>query len=131
MSLVAVDFPEDQRIVVAEVVVHLREVGRRQILDGRGLADAWMQVHHCDSAVLDALEPAAHHEYRSIVAGPCRRELPARGRSNGSAVRVGAAHLRVAVHRRLMVLQLVLNETAPEVAGRLGRGDDAAAPATG
>lgn len=123
MSLVAVDFPEDQRIVVAEVVVHLREIGRRQILDARQMADAWMQVHHCDSAVLDVLEPTARHQFQAIVEGPCRPARPARGWSMGPAIRMGMAHLRVAVHRRLMVLQLVLNETAPDVAGLLGPGD--------
>ena len=110
MSLVAVDFPEDHRIVVAEVVVHLLEIDHRQIVDAGQLAEAWMQVHHCDSAVLETLEPMAGQEYRSIVDGPRRRTRPARGWSSRSSIRAGVAHLRVAVHRRLMVLQSVLND---------------------
>jgi len=112
MSLVAIDFPEDHRVVVAEVVVHLQEIDHRRIVDAGQLADAWMQLHHCDSAVLEALEPIAGQDYRSIVDGPRRRARPARGWSSGSSIRAGVAHLRVAVHRRLMVLQAVLNEIA-------------------
>ena len=112
MSLVAVDFPEDHRIVVAEVVVHLQEIDHRRIVDAGQLAAAWMQVHHYDSSVLETLEPMAGQEYRSIVDGPRRRTRPARGWSSGSSIRAGMAHLRVAVHRRLMVLQSVLNDVA-------------------
>jgi len=110
MSLVAVDFPEDHRIVVAEVVVHLQEIDHRRIVDAGQLAEAWMQVHHCDSAALEVMEPSAGQEYRSIVDGPRRRTRPDRSWSSGSSIRAGVAHLRVAVHRRLMVLQSVLND---------------------
>ena len=120
MSLVDLDRPDDERIVLAEVVVHLREIDCRSIDDQQRLAAAWLRVHRCDAAVLDVLDPAARRAYRG------RRRRPPRGRRrrstpgrSGPRCRAGSAHLHVAVHRRLMLLHLVLNETAPELADGL------------
>jgi hypothetical protein len=119
MSLVDLDRPDDERIVLAEVVVHLREIDCRSIDDQRQLAAAWLQVHRSDAAVLDVLEPAARQAYQDVVDAPRRNGVLGRTWSVGSALRTGSAHLHVAVHRRLMLLHLVLNETAPELADGL------------
>ena len=119
MSLVDLDRPDDERIVLAEVVVHLREIDCRSIDDQQRLAAAWLRVHRCDAAVLDVLEPAARRAYEAVVDGPRGVVVVGRAWSVGSALRAGSAHLHVAVHRRLMLLHLVLNETAPELADGL------------
>jgi hypothetical protein len=122
MTLLDLDHPDDERIVLAEVVVHLREIDHRRIADQAGLAEAWLQVHRCDGAVLDALDPLNRQHYQCIVDGPRTgrsTSRPARAWLAASTLRTGVAHLNVAVHRRLMLLQAVLNETAPGVADGL------------
>ncbi len=108
--------PEDQRVLAIELLVHLRELRSREIVDARQLAEVWLQVRQCDSAALDVLEPDARSHYLAIVEVPRRPRSPLR-QWDRSAVRVGAAHLRVALHRRLMVLESVLNRAATEPVG--------------
>jgi hypothetical protein len=105
--------PEDQRVVAVELLVHLRELRSREIVDPRQLAEVWLQLRHCDSAALDSLEPTARDHYLSIVEVP-RRPRPPLRQWDRAALRIGAAHLRVALHRRLMVLESVLNERTAE-----------------
>jgi hypothetical protein len=102
-------FPEDHRVVAVELLVHLRELRSRDIVDTRQLTDVWLQLRRCDSAALDSLEPGFRGHYLSIVEVP-RRPPPVVRQRDRAAVRLGAAHLRVALHRRLMVLESVLNE---------------------
>ena len=102
-------FAGDQRVVVPELLVHLRELCSREIVDARQLTEVWLQVRQCDSAALDSLETADRRHYLSIVQVPRRPQVPPRTWDRAT-VRIGAAHLRVALHRRLMVLQSVVNE---------------------
>jgi len=101
-------FPEDHGVVAVEVLVHLREIRGRQIVDSRQLTDAWLQLRQCDTAVLDALEAPARALYLTIVEVP-RRPRPPIPLRDRAALRLAACHLRVALHRRLMVLESVLN----------------------
>ena len=97
MSLVDLDRPDDERIVLAEVVVHLREIDCRSIDDQQRLAAAWLRVHRCDAAVLDVLEPAAPSGL------PGRRRRPPRGRRRRSRLvrRIrSAGRLRAPARRR-------------------------------
>ena len=107
--------PDDQRVVAVELLVHLRELRSRETVDARQLAEVWLQVRQCDSAALDSLDVTARTHYLSIVEVP-RRLCPPVRQWDGAAVRLGAAHLRVALHRRLMVLESVLNECTVELA---------------
>jgi len=111
MSLVADPFPEDERIVVAEVMVHLEQLDRRPVADVGDLAEAWMEVHQCDRAVVDSLDPAAREAYLEVVHGRRVRLRSSPWLDRGS-LRTGVAHLRVCLHRRLMVLHLVLDDSS-------------------
>jgi hypothetical protein len=102
-------FAEDQRVLVPELLVHLRELRSREIIDAHQLTDVWLQVWRCDSAALDSLESADRRHYLSIVQVPRRPQVSPRTWDRAT-VRIGTAHLRVALHRRLMVLQSVVNE---------------------
>jgi hypothetical protein len=113
--------PEHQRVAVVELLVHLRELRSREIVDSRQLNDVWLQLRRCDSAALDTLESTHRNHYLFIVEVP-RRPRPPERQWDRPALRLGAAHLRVALHRRLMVLESVLNErtidVTPEPVGR-------------
>lgn len=103
---------EDHRVVAIELLVHLRELRSREIVDARQIADVWLQVRQCDSAALAALDATARNHYLRIAEVPRRPRSPVR-QWDRAAVRVGASHLRVALHRRLMLLESVLDERAP------------------
>ena len=64
-----------------------------------------MEVRLCDSAVLDSLPMTARQRYQSVLTRPQRRAPVSRGWSTRPGVGTGAAHLRVALHRRLIVLR--------------------------
>ena len=100
--------------MVVELLVHLRELRSREIVDTRQLNDVWLQLRHCDSAALDALEPPRRDHYLSIVEVP-RRPRPPVHRWDRASLRLGASHLRVALHRRLMVLESVLDERTSDL----------------
>jgi hypothetical protein len=102
---------EDHRVVVTELVVHLGELGCRDVVDARQLSQLWLQVRQCDSAALDSLGCEARQAYLSIVTEP--RRPPTRARvPERAALRRGQANLRVAIHRRIMMLHLVARSGA-------------------
>ena len=107
---------DDPRVVAAEVAADLHEVDQLRILDARGLAAAWMRVHHCDAAVLDSLDPASREHYQAIAARRRPRAERTPRWTDRSAVRAGVAHLKVAVHRRLIVLDPVVRHTPSDAA---------------
>jgi hypothetical protein len=106
MSPTPVSLPEDQRVVTTELIVHLGELGCRSIVDARQLSQLWLQVRACDSAALDSLEAEARRAYLSVADEP-RHPRPQARVPNRAALRIGQANLRVAIHRRLMLLHLV------------------------
>jgi len=100
------DVPEDSRVVVMEVAIHLRELADRPIRDRHDVAAVRLKMQLCDDAVLAALEPDDHRRYRDVVAVSPRRHRPD-GRSWACRPGVGtdAAHVRVALHRRVILLR--------------------------
>ena len=99
--------------MVVELLVHLRELRSREIVDTRQLNDVWLQLRHCDSAALDALEPPTRPLplHRRGAPPATATGAPA----DRASLRLGASHLRVALHRRLMVLESVLDERTSDV----------------
>ena len=107
MSLVAEPFPEDPRVVAFEVTAHLQAIDLRGLVLPRDVAAAWVELRRCDEAVLVVLEPRHREHYQAIVETRRPRVRPSRW-SGRTALHGEVACLRVAVHRRLMVLQLVV-----------------------
>jgi hypothetical protein len=107
---------DDPRVVVVEVAADLHEIDQLRILDARGLAGAWMRVHHCDAAVLGSLDHASREHYQAIAARRRPRAERTPRWSDRNAVRAGVAHLKVAVHRRLIVLDPVVRRTPSDAA---------------
>jgi hypothetical protein len=108
--------PEDQRIVAVELLVHLTELASRDLVDLRQVDELWLQVRRCDAAALDSFDPALRSRYLAIVEV---RRRPRGGRpataSERARLRAEAAHARVALHRRLMLLHEVVDRA--ELAG--------------
>jgi hypothetical protein len=75
------------------------------VADRHDLASVWLSVQLCDEAVLDALDPEARQRYQSVVAVLPRRRPPARSWACRPGLGTDAAHLRVALHRRLVILR--------------------------
>ena len=105
MSLVDTDFPDDAEVVLAEVVAHFLELDGRPPVEPVGLSEAWAEVHRCDDAVLEALDPTERSVYQATIDTGRSRSRRSR-RSHGEPIvqnRVVGLHL--ALHRRLVVLR--------------------------
>jgi len=102
MTAVAVDQPEDPRVVATEVGAHLLEILGRAISDPLRLAQAWSEVHLCDDALVHSLDPPHRAAYLTIIDSPVRQHRP---RASGRPIiEDRAVRLRLALRRRLMVL---------------------------
>ena len=105
MSLVDTDFPDDADVVVVEVVSHLLEVDGRSIVEPAGLAEAWAEVHRCDDAVLEALDPADRSIYQATIDTSRSRSRSSRRSRREPIVEERVVGLHLALHRRLVVLR--------------------------
>jgi hypothetical protein len=100
MAMATTSHPEDSRIVLREVVTHLSELGDRIIADPLELTEAWTEVHRCDDAAMDALDPGVRHTYDVVTRSRSRRSR----RIRSSVVEDRVVVLHLAVHRRLVIL---------------------------
>ncbi len=114
MSLVAETPAPDPQVVAFEAIDRLRSIDVRGILGPRDLAEAWTEMHRCDRMVLVTLEPRMGERYQAVVDTRRPRLRPSRW-SRRTPIHGEVACLRVARHRRLMVLQRIANDAvAPE-----------------
>jgi len=109
MSLVAEPPAPDPQVVAFEAIDRLRSIDVRGILRPRDLAEAWTELHRCDRMVLVTLEPRMVEHYQAVVDTRRPRLRPSRW-SRRTPIHGEVACLRVARHRRLMVLQRIAND---------------------
>jgi hypothetical protein len=105
MSPATISHAEDQRVASTEISTHLEHLAAIRIVDRRQLTEVWLEIRRCDSAALDALEGEVRQEYLSI-AQERRRPYPTDDLRSPRELMVATARMRVAIHRRLMVLHL-------------------------
>jgi hypothetical protein len=109
MYLVAGPPPEERRVVAFEVMDRLAGIDLRGVVVPRDVADAWAEVRRCDEAVLVVLDRRHREHLQAIIDTRRPRVRPSRW-SGRTPLHAEIACLRVAVHRRLMVLQHVVSE---------------------
>jgi hypothetical protein len=105
MSPATISHAEDQRVACTEISAHLEQLAAIRIVDRRQLTEVWLQIRHCDSAALDALEGELREAYLPIVQER-RRPHPTEDLRSPRELMVATARMRVAIHRRVMVLHL-------------------------
>lgn len=105
MSPATISHAEDQRIVATEISTHLEQLAAIRIVDRRQLTEVWLEIRRCDSAALDALEDELRQMYLPIVQER-RRPHPTDDLQSPRELMAATARLRVAIHRRIMVLHL-------------------------
>jgi hypothetical protein len=105
MSSAAVSHAEDQRVASTEISAHLEQLASIQVVDRRQLTEVWLEIRRCDSAALDALDGDLRDRYLPIVQHR-RRPYPTDDLSSPRALAIATARMRVAIHRRVMVLHL-------------------------
>ncbi len=106
MSPATISHADDQTLASFELSTHLEQLASIRIVDRRQLTEVWLEVRRCDSAALDALEGELRQLYLPIVQER-RRPSPADDLRSPRELAIATASLRVAIHRRIMVLHLV------------------------
>jgi hypothetical protein len=106
MSPTTISHAEDQRVASTEISAHLEQLASIEIVDRRQLTEVWLEIRRCDTAALDALEGELREAYLPIVQER-RRPYPTEDLSSPRALMTATAQLRVAIHRRVMLLHLV------------------------
>jgi hypothetical protein len=105
MSPATISHAGDQTVASTEISGHLEQLAAIRIVDRRQLAEVWLEIRRCDSAALDALEGELRQRYLPIVQER-RRPHPTDDLLSPRELAVATARMRVAIHRRIMVLHL-------------------------